>query len=124
MNPQTRDVVTWLLGTVLSLCILGGFVVRFVILPWLQAHLVEPVKDTQHQVTENQHQSDTPTLPDRIEDLTDAVHAATRDHVTQGRDIRALTRVLDEHLRWSNRWVDEVDDRLEKLSRPKGTEKT
>jgi hypothetical protein len=121
MDSQSRDVVTWILGTTLTLCLLGGFVVRFVVFPWIQAHLVEPVKDTNHQVSVNAHQSPEPTIPDRIDDLSAQVTAATLDHVSQGRDIRALTRVLDEHLRWSNRWVDEVDDRLNQISR--GTEK-
>lgn len=122
MNAQSRDVVTWILGTVLSLCILGGFVTRFIVLPWLKDHLLEPVKDTHHQVSVNAHQSEEPTIPDRIEDLAGQLTTATRDHLAQGRDIRALTRVLDEHLRWSNRWVDQVDDRLDKLSREENGE--
>lgn len=124
MDAQSRDVVTWILGTVTALCVLGGFVVRFVILPWLQAHLVVPVRETREQVAENGHvDEDNPTIPDRLEDLRAQVASATTDHLAQARDVRALTRVLDEHLRWSNRWVDEVDDRLAKLSRSKGTEK-
>jgi hypothetical protein len=122
VNGQSRDVVTFILGTLISLCVLAGLAVRYVLLPWLQTHLLEPVKETNHQVSVNAHQSDEPTIPDRIEDLSAQVTAATRDHVSQGRDIRALTRVLDEHLRWSNRWVDEVDERLEKLRRQDGTE--
>ena len=103
MDQQTRDATTFLLGTFLTICVIVGLAVRYVLVPYLRDHLIGPVRETHKQVTENHHQSpDTPTLPDRIEDV--AV------------DVRALTRVMDEHLRWSDRWTSLYERRLDQLA--------
>jgi hypothetical protein len=116
MDQQSRDVVTWVLGSLVSLSILAGLATRYVLFPWLRDKLLEPVRETHRQVSENGHvDEDSPTIPDRLEELAAKVDDATSQHNSQARDLRALTRVLDEHLRWSNRWVDEVDDKLERL---------
>lgn len=100
MDQQARDATTFLLGTFITLCVIVGLAVRYVLVPYLREHLIAPVQETHKQVTENHHQSPaSPTLPDRIEDL------AT--------DVRALTRVMDEHLRWSDRWTGLFERRLE-----------
>lgn len=90
MNPQSRDTVTFLMGTLLSLITLLGLLTRYVLLPYLREHLVAPVKETHQAVTENHHSSpQAPTVVDRLEDL----------HT----DVRTLTRLLDLHTSWSDR---------------------
>lgn len=54
---------------------LAGISVRFVLLPWLREHLVEPVAATQHQVTENGQRSDVPTVPDLLHGLSRQVQS-------------------------------------------------
>lgn len=118
MDASTRETITWTLATILSLSAVLGLAVRFILLPWLRDHLVLPVQETHRQVSENGHvDRTTPTLPDRLEDLSAKVDEAQESHVVQSRDLTALTRVLDEHLRWSDRWVDVVDRELEQLKR-------
>ena len=95
MDAQSRDVVTWLLGTCVTLSILVGLAVKFVLLPWLRDHLFAPLHDTRQQVTDNGHTSDPPTLPDMIHEVRT--------------DVGALTRVMDEHLSWSDRWTDLIE---------------
>lgn len=116
MDSSDRDVITWTLGTFLTACTIVALGVRFVLLPWLRDHLVLPVQETHRQVSENGHvDRTTPTIPDRLEDLSAKVDDATEAHAVQTRDMAALTRVMDEHLRWSDRWVDVVDRELELL---------
>lgn len=118
MDASTRETITWTLATILSLSAVLGLAVRFILLPWLRDHLVLPVQETHRQVSENGHvDRTTPTIPDRLEDLSAKVDEAQESHVVQSRDLTALTRVLDEHLRWSDRWVDVVDRELEQLKR-------
>lgn len=117
MNQDTRDLITWTLGTLVSLMILVAAATKFVLLPWLKDHLVQPVQDTHHQVTANSHSSAVLTIPDRLEDLADKVDEATAAHDMQARDLKALANVLDQHLRWSDRWVDVVDRELDLLKR-------
>lgn len=116
MPQDARDLITWTLGSLVSLCILVGVATKFVLVPYLREHLFSPLRETHRQVSENGHtHHDTPTLPDRLEDLAVKVDDASRAHADQARDITALTRVMDEHLRWSDRWVDVVDRELELL---------
>lgn len=118
MDASTRETITWTLATILSLSAVLGLAVRFILLPWLRDHLVLPVQETHRQVSENGHvDRTTPTLPDRLEDLSAKVDEAQESHVVQSRDLTALTRVLDEHLRWSDRWVDVVDREIAQLRR-------
>lgn len=113
MDSSTRDSITWALGTFLTACTIVALAVRFILLPWLRDHLVQPVQETHRQVSENGHvDRATPTIPDRLEDLSAKVEEATEAHAVQARDMAALTRVMDEHLRWSDRWVDVVDREL------------
>lgn len=116
MDADTRDAITWTLGTFLTLCTIVALGVRFVLLPWLRDHLVLPVQETHRQVSENGHvDRSTPTIPDRLEDLSAKVDEAQEAHTVQSRDLRAVTAVLDEHLRWADRWVDLVDRELDML---------
>lgn len=99
MSAESRDLITWTLGTLVSLSVLAGITVKFILLPWLRDHLLEPVRTTHQQVTENHHAgNDGPTLPDRMEDL----------HT----DVRTLTRLLDSHITWSFREHRRLDREL------------
>lgn len=98
MDAQSREIVTWTLGTLLSVLLFLGLATRYVLVPYLRDHLVRPVKETHQQVTENHHTNNNPTLPDRIEDL----------HT----DIRTLTRLLDYHVAWSEREHRRIDNDL------------
>lgn len=126
MDQSSRDAVTFTLGTFVTVCTIIALGVKFILLPWLRDHLVQPVQRVHHEVTANNHKSATPTIPDRLEDLSTKVDEATQAHELQSRDMKAFRLVLDEHLRWSDRWVDVVDRELqllkEELAHKKRTE--
>lgn len=98
MTAHDREVVTWVLGTLLTALILVGFLVRYALLPWLNDHVVHPVADVQRQVTQNEHVHETPTLPDRLEDVS--------------AEIAALATMFEGHLLSSDRWLDAITSRL------------
>lgn len=102
MDASTREGVTWVLGTLISLCVLGGLVVRFVLLPWLRDHLTDPVRDVQRQVSENHHKHTPPTLPDRIGNLST--------------DVNSLARVLEGHMATGDRWLEHIEESLSMLN--------
>lgn len=108
-------------GLLLGLATLGGLLVRYALLPWLQTHIVAPVSETRRQVTVNGHVSDTPTLLDRVDTAAaalgkvrtqlDDVEVKVDDAV--GR-VNATGRMLDGHLdrsagEWGHLW-DSIDD--------------
>lgn len=114
------DMLTQLVAglTALTLvCGLVGLAVRFVLLPWLQTHIVTPVKETKNQVTVNGHVSATPTLLDRVDtaaglarDLRRQVDTVveTTDDLAAGQ--QAMGRMLDGHLdrsagEWGRLWA-------------------
>ena len=102
MDEGTRDGITWVLGTLVSLCLLAGLAVRYVLLPWLRDHISDPVREVRRQVSENHHKHTPPTLPDRIEELSTDVHS--------------LTRVLEGHLESGDRWLEHITERLSIIS--------
>lgn len=102
MNPQSRDTVTFLLSSAIASSVLLGLAIRYVLMPYLRDHLVQPIRDTHKAVTENHHANEeTPTLPDRLEDL----------HT----DVRTLTRLLDLHVSWSLGEHAAIDAELARL---------
>jgi hypothetical protein len=102
MSPESRDAITWTLGTFLSLCVVVGLATRYVLLPYLRDHLVGPVREVQKQVTENHHATpEQPTLPDRLEDLS--------------LEIQGLAHVMDVHMRWSEEEHNMVHRKLKAL---------
>lgn len=105
-------VISAALGSAVSLCILIGLAVRFALLPWLERHLVSPVKETRKQVTENHHSNPRPTVLDRIDDVSKQVAENTRE-------TRAMARMFDGHLEWSQHEVDRIWSRLEEDRRRK-----
>jgi len=105
MDAQSRDVVTWILGTLLALGTLVAGLVRFMLLPYLREHLVEPLHETRAQVTENSHAEphDQPTVMDRLDDVQT--------------DVKAISHVMDVHMDWSERKVKRTDRKLKRLHR-------
>jgi hypothetical protein len=102
MSQDSRDLVTFVLGTIVTLSIIAGLATRYVLIPYLRDNLLSPVAETHKQVTENHHEdAEAPTLPDRIADVS--------------RDVKALTVVMDEHMRWSDRWTDLIEREVDQL---------
>jgi hypothetical protein len=98
VNPTVRDAAS----TAVAVCVLVGLTVRYLLVPYLRDHLVLPIREVQKQVTENHHATpEAPTIPDRIED----VHA----------EVRALARVMDTHISWSDREHHVMDRKLRAL---------
>lgn len=113
MDQSARDAVTFLFGTFISACVLVGLAVRYVLLPYLRDHLIQPVNETHKQVTENHHAQPNgqPTVLDRIDDVQ--------------RDVKALSVVMDAHMEWSDRWTGLWEGELTQLRqqvKEKGTE--
>lgn len=113
MDAQSRDIVSWSLATFISACVAAGLIIRWVLVPYLFDKLLTPVQETHKQVTENHHDNSPPTVLDRIDDVST--------------DVRALTRVMDGHLEWSDRWTDLFErqlrqhtDQLDKLGKREG----
>jgi len=106
MDQQTRDAVTFLLGTFMTVLIIIGLATRYILVPYLREHLIAKVDETHKQVTENHHSNkEQPTVLDRIED----VH----------RDVMALAQVMDAHMDWSDRWTSLWEHELETLKEHK-----
>ena len=104
MTSETRDTIQWSLATLLAGLMLLGLAIRYVLVPYLRDHLVNPVKEVQKQVTENHHASpEQPTVLDRIED----VH----------QEVKALAHVMDTHMEWSEREHAVVSRKLKALRR-------
>lgn len=99
MTQDTRDIITWVLGTLVTGCILVGLAVRFILMPYLRDVLLAPVQETHKQVTENHHANkDQPTVLDRIADVQT--------------DVNTLSRVLEGHMRTSDSWLDHITNEL------------
>jgi hypothetical protein len=103
MNADTRDLITWTLGTVLSLSAVLGLLVRYLLLPYLREHLVRPVAQVKKQVTENHHSNAHPTVMDRIDD----VHT----------EVRTLGSLWEAHMEWSDRWTALIQREIDDLRR-------
>jgi hypothetical protein len=103
MSPDTRDLITWTLGTALACGALIAAAVRLVLLPYLREHLVDPVREVKKQVTENSHSNPEPTVLDKIDDVR--------------LQVGALARVIDGHLDSSDRNLDLIDRSLALVER-------
>ena len=73
-----------------------GLAVRYVLLPWLEAHLVKPMRQVEKQVSENHHSNDSPTVLDRFDDLSN--------------EVRALASVIEGH-------IEAADDEMKRVWR-------
>lgn len=103
--------VAVLAGALVSMSVLVGLAVRFVLVPYLRDHLVRPVQETHRQVTPHPTRAheDIPTIVDRLDDLTDAVNRLGDTTVAvqavanaAARTAAGLTRRLSHHEQWSD----------------------
>lgn len=104
------------LGILVSFSILVGILVRLMLLPWLREHLVEPVRETRKQVTENHHSNPRPTVLDRIDDVAQQIARARGEVAENTRETRAMARMFDGHLEWSQHEVDRLWAAWERLA--------
>lgn len=115
MSAETREIITWMLGTLLSLSTLVGLLTRFVLIPYIKEHVVSPMQDVRRQVTENHHTNPVPTVLDRIDDVSQQIKE-------WGEESRELRRQVDEHMSWSARWVDLIEREIGLLRREREEE--
>lgn len=81
-----------LVGLALGMCGLLAIAGRVVVLPWIRTHLLEPVKETNRQVTVNgNRQPDDPTLKD-------SVHNLQKQHDDLRRDIGTAALMFEGHI--------------------------
>ncbi len=108
MNSDTRELITWILGTTISLSIVIGLAVKFVLMPYLRDHLVTPMKQVEKQVSENHHSNKVPTVLDRIDDVQQAVDDMRSE-------IKTMATMYEGHIQWSERWVSLVEREVDHL---------
>ena len=118
------QLVIAVLTIVTLLCTLIGLAVRYVLLPYLQTHVIEPVQQTNKQVSENHHTNEEPTVLDRISDVRSDV-SEVKDEVAGVRgEVRAVARMHEGHLNWSENWVRQIEadlaDLKQRTTRRKG----
>jgi hypothetical protein len=97
MSPNTRDTITWVLATIISCSVVVGLAVRFILMPYLREHLIDPMRQVKKQVTENHHSNTRPTVLDRLDDVQTLVEEI-RDMQT---GYMTLTGEFAKHLNWS-----------------------
>lgn len=110
MSESLGLIVTALTAVTLALGLIGA-ATRYVLLPWLREHLVNPVRQVEKQVTQNHHANDPPTILDRIDDVSV--------------QLMALARMFDGHLEWSEDEVQRLWRAIDSLGphHPKGGQK-
>lgn len=88
-----------------GICTLIGLAVRYALMPYLDLHLVQPLRETREaaqearkQVTENHHSNPRPTVLDRIDDVAQQVAANTRLTADNTAAVDTLARMFDGHL--------------------------
>lgn len=106
MSAETRDLISWILGTTVSLSIIIGLIVKFILMPYLRDHLVRPMKQVEKQVSENHHSNKNPTVLDRIDDVQQDVKALRAE-------MAGMARMYEGHLNWSERWVGLIERELD-----------
>ena len=102
---EARDLITWTLGTIVSLSVVTGLVVRFILMPYLREHLVKPMGAVRHHV-ENSHNLN---LRDDLDAKFDGLASQIGSLGTEVRDLKMQhqveARMFEGHLEWSERWV-------------------
>lgn len=106
MSAETRELISWVLGTTISLSIVIGLITKFVMMPYLREHLVKPMKQVEKQVSENHHSNKVPTVLDRIDDVQSAV-----DEMRE--EMKGMATMYEGHLSWSERWVNLVEREID-----------
>ena len=106
MSPETRDLISWILGTTVTLSVIIGLVVKFVLMPYLREHLVKPMKQVEKQVSENHHSNKKPTVLDRIDDVQRSVEEMRTE-------MKGMASMYEGHITWSEKWVNLVERELD-----------
>lgn len=105
------DIIALLVGGLTAVTLSFGLIglgVRYALLPWLREHLVNPVSEVKKQVTENQHANEVPTIPDRIDDVSQQVFDSSLQ-------IAVLARMFEGHLEQTAEESDAVWEAIERL---------
>ena len=118
MTGDWRELITWIISTTLALAALAGLMVRWVLLPYLREHLLKPMQRVEHQVSVNAHQSDEPTVLDRLDDMHTEVRELRAEQRRTRSDLSDLSRQVGDHLLRSESWSAEVESRLGGLHWP------
>ena len=108
MSAEARDTITWVLSTLITASIIIGLAVRLILMPYLRDHLIKPMAQVKRQVSENHHHNSEPTVLDRIDDVGTAV-------ARNGAETKALARVFDQHLTFSDRWIDLIEREIDMI---------
>lgn len=106
MSAETRETISWVLGTSISVSILIGLLIKFVLMPYLREHLVKPMKQVEKQVTENHHSNAKPTMLDRFDDIEKAIAEVRRD-------MHTMAGMYEGHVSWSERWTALIERELD-----------
>lgn len=85
------EVAGALVGLALGMCALIAIAARLVLLPWIRTHVLEPVHETNRQVTVNGHKSADPTLKD-------SVHTLQEQYAELRRDIATAAWMFEGHI--------------------------
>ena len=118
MTGDWRELITWIISPTLALAALAGLIVRYVLMPYLREHLLKPMQRVEHQVSMNAHQSDEPTVLDKIDDLAGEVRELRAEQRRTRSDLSDLSRSVCDHLLRSEAWSAEVESRLGGLHWP------
>ena len=79
MSAETRELISWVLGTIIALSAIVGILVRVVLVPYLKEHLFKPMRVVQRQVDENHHSNSKPTVLDWLSDVHSVVDEGVQD---------------------------------------------
>lgn len=86
-----------LVGLALGICALTGVVANWIVKPWIQTHVVAPVKETNRQVSQNGYAD--PGDPT----LKDSIHTLQTQYRDLRSDIAAAAFMFDGHIAASER---------------------
>lgn len=131
----------WCSGVMSVVAVLGllGWLVKPRLIQWIRVEVIEPMQTIKKQVTENSHANPEPTVLDRLSDVIDRVEKTDRsvlalttivgnldgkadriEHKAERLDGKAerLERKVEDHLSWSKKTTDRINDRLDAVERP------
>lgn len=81
--------------------IIGG-VVRYVLMPYLRAELIEPTRETNRQLTGSETPAPAdPTLREQLDELRGEIGDATLE-------LRAMAMMFDGHIEWAQEEADTI----------------
>lgn len=94
---STHELVSWILGTVLSATAVVGLLVKYALMPYVRENIAKPLEETHRQVTVNGHSSDRPTVLDSMSDLRKEL-LNLRGEMSDG--FKRQDERMDEHIQW------------------------